>query len=243
MHIPYSSTFLTSTVGPVMTISMRSDVPIGIATRQMSIASFDLRPASDIEILGIATATCLLAICLFSMLLAVLQKIWHVFSLKLGASDNSHITKTSEKRSETNRSILRWLSIPLGRSRGSYDRQQDNTQTQDLTSSTCKQRMRVSWENHVIMKQYYYTHIPTRCKPTSTEPPLPLSPKMKVTRRKITTLDMEEGLSLKSNAAGIATNLHDNLTRSNLVSFCREPEMKDADDSNRSFLHGRAASL
>ncbi len=52
----------STTDAPGATVSM------DIATRQMSTASFDLRPASDIEILGIATATCLLAFFLCYML-------------------------------------------------------------------------------------------------------------------------------------------------------------------------------
>ncbi|KAI0118871.1 hypothetical protein GGR51DRAFT_570630 [Nemania sp. FL0031] len=225
-----------------MAILTSTGVLIDMTARRVPTTSLSLRPASDIEILGIATATCLLAIFLCSVLWAGARVLRCAYSPKLDRSDTSHITTTSDIRAGATLSVRKWSSIPSSRSQDSSSGQQRGSQTPRFTNATSNKRMKIPWKNHVITKQYYYTQMVPRCKPASRKPLLFSNPRMTSIRWKDTTLDMEEGLSLRSNAAAI-TNGHDDFPCLKRVALCRESKEKDAGDLNNSFLPGRVASL
>ncbi|KAI3344022.1 hypothetical protein F4824DRAFT_30579 [Ustulina deusta] len=217
----------STTDAPGATVSM------DIATRQMSTASFDLRPASDIEILGIATATCLLALFLCYMLYTGLRMLSYA----------SFAVKTSWKRGETPRSVCEW-SATHSQPRASYDGQQEDSRTPYFANSARNTRMKTPWGKPVIMKQYYHTQIPARRKPLSRKP-LPMSNSMiSSIRWKDTTLDMEEGWSLRSDATASVADKYDDATRPNETTSYRESKVKENGGySDRSFLHSYTASL
>ncbi|KAI1133047.1 hypothetical protein F5Y10DRAFT_155433 [Nemania abortiva] len=221
-----------------MTTSPNTPVSIDVTTRQMSTTSLDIQPASYAEILGIATATCLLASFLCCVLLVGLRMLWQACYPKF---DSTSAPKTSGKRDEATPSVGKWSFIACIRSRDSHGDQQDGTPTPHFTNSAGNRRMQILRNNH--KKQYYYTQMAARCKPASRKP-LPQS-NFTITpiRWKDTTLDMEEGLSLRSHVAAAVNNAHDESAGSNKMASSVELEAKDADDSNLSFLPCRTASL
>lgn len=127
-----------------------------IATRPRPPKSLDLPefiPATEVEILGTATATCLLGFLLGYMLYTGLRLLF-LTSLP---------EKTPKERDETGK----WSFSTLRRSRISYDRRKE---TPYLTSTAHEVRIMTPWEKPVIMKQYYHTQIPARRKPLSRKP-------------------------------------------------------------------------
>ncbi|KAI0456194.1 hypothetical protein F5B21DRAFT_165029 [Xylaria acuta] len=229
-----------------MTVSMSISVPMDVATRQMSITNFDPSPASGIEILGIATATCLLAFFLCILLCAGLQiscDSWYGFSLESDVGDVPRIIKTSGEKDGSQRSICKWTVTPLGQSRTVYDEQQDISQAPCSARPGCITRMKITRRNNVIPERYYYTHIPPRCKPVSRKALLMPSSGISSTRREDATLDMEEGLNLSYDAATPVPNSPGDFTRSYRIGTCRESKVKNGEHPGRPFLHSRTTSL
>ncbi|KAI1369105.1 hypothetical protein F5Y08DRAFT_334946 [Xylaria arbuscula] len=152
-----------------------------IATRPIPLKSLDLPdppPATEVEILGISTATCLLGFFLCYMLFEGLRMLF----LTLFSRD------TPKERDEPDE----WSLSSLRRSRMRYD---ERKEAPYLTSAAHEVRIMTPWEKPVIMRQYSYTQIPARRKPLSRRPLLGcLTNSMRSTSRwKETTLDMEEG--------------------------------------------------
>ncbi|KAK5629739.1 hypothetical protein RRF57_005454 [Xylaria bambusicola] len=211
------------TGGPPRIVSMN------IATRQLSHSSLDLQPASDIEILGIVTATCLLGFFCCYMLYEGLR----MFSSAL-------LTRgTPKKRDETHESRV----SSIGRSKISYNGPRKSPY---LTSPLREVRMKTSWENTVITKQYNYTQIPARRKPLSRKPLIfsTSNSKLSASRWKDTTLDMEKGWNIGITTIDSAINMSDNATRSDEMTSCRDFEAKEREGFyDRSFLHHYTMSL
>ncbi|KAJ8124939.1 hypothetical protein O1611_g8700 [Lasiodiplodia mahajangana] len=225
---------------------MGTNIQIDVDAREVSTVSTNLRPASDIEILGVATATCLLAFFICSVLWTGLRRLRRTYSPELDRSGTHQTTMTSSKRDGATPSIRKWSSIPSIRSRdGSSEQQQQqqDSQTSRSTNSASNKRMKISWKNHVISKQYYYTQMAARCKPASRKPLLLPNSTIASIRWKDTTLDMEEGLSLRSNAVAAATNSHDDFSRLKRLALRGELQEKNVDDLKISFLPCRIASL
>ncbi|KAI1423817.1 hypothetical protein F5Y12DRAFT_715937 [Xylaria sp. FL1777] len=198
---------------------------MGIVTRQMSTASFDLRPAGDIEILGIATATCLLAFFLCYMLCTGLRTLLYA----------SFAMKTPRKRGETSRSGCEWSATPLSWPQTGYDGEQEDSRTPYLTSSVRITRTKTPWENPITTKKYCYTQIPARRKPLSRRPLQMSNSMLSSNRWKDTALDTEKSWSLTPNATiSVLTD----------TASCKESTAKENGGySDRSFLQYYSASL
>ncbi|KAI1190602.1 hypothetical protein F5B17DRAFT_64036 [Nemania serpens] len=225
---------------PVMTASAGAGIPLDVATRQMTITNFDLRAANGIEILGITTAIFLLALILCRILCTGLLTLWDLCCLQSGVSDMiPPIMKMPKKRDEVRRSTRKWSFI--SRLRTNHGEQEGSPYTPHSTSSASKTRVKI--KPHATIKRNYYTQIPDRCKPPSRKPlPLPKAA-ISTTRRKDTTLDMEEGLGLSSNAAASFPN-GDHFTHPSGTASCRESKSeKSIHNFDKSFLHCRTASL
>ncbi|KAI3336794.1 hypothetical protein HD806DRAFT_542579 [Xylariaceae sp. AK1471] len=223
-----------------MTTSIRAGIPENVVARQTSIETYGLRPASGIEILGIATATCLLAFFLCTMFCTILRISWCAYFPNSDACIAPHTTKISEKRGKVSRSIRKWSSTPLSRPRICYDRAADPSQTPYYTSSAYNTRIKTLGESYLSITQNGCAHIPTRYK-------LLLMPDSTTTstRRQETTLDLEEGLSLKSNATAVATEDYDDFTRRNGAASHTEANLGEMNKAHfdSSFLPYRTASL
>ncbi|KAI0435163.1 hypothetical protein F5Y09DRAFT_293895 [Xylaria sp. FL1042] len=160
-----------------------------IVARQMPAASLHLRPAGDIELLGIATATCLLAFFLCSMLCTGLWMLRHaVFAIKAG-----------RKRGEISRPVCEWTANPLDPSHISCDGYQEDSKIPYSTSSARVTQMKAPWEKLVTAKQYSYTQIPARRKPISRKPLLLSDPMLYSNSWKDTELDTDRRWNLRSN--------------------------------------------
>ncbi|KAI1282501.1 hypothetical protein F5Y07DRAFT_241724 [Xylaria sp. FL0933] len=186
-------------------------VPMDIVAREVPAASLQLRPAGDIEILGIATATCLLAFFLCSMLCTGLWMLRHaVFAVKIG-----------RKRGEIPRPLIELPANPLTRPQVSWDGYQELSGTPYSTSSARISEMKTPWETLATMKHYACTQIPARRKPLSRKP-LPMSNFMLNSNSwEHKPLNAERRWSLRSNEASLF-----------------EPKVKETRGySDRSFLH------
>lgn len=137
------------------------------------------------------------------------------------------------------RSTRKWSFI--SRLRTNHGEQEGSPYTPHSTSSASKTRVKI--KPHATIKRNYYTQIPDRCKPPSRKPlPLPKAA-ISTTRGKDTTLDMEEGLGLSSNAAASFPN-GDHFTHPSGTASCRESKSeKSIHNFDKSFLHCRTASL
>ncbi|KAI8948285.1 hypothetical protein F4801DRAFT_468400 [Xylaria longipes] len=225
---------------------MNISVPMDIATRQMSIANFDPSPASGVEILGIATATCLLAFFLCIILCTGLRiscYSWYTSASESYIGDAPSIMKMSGKRDESQRPISKWTATFLGRSRTSHDGQQHNSQTPCFARPGCIARMKIMRRNNAVPERYYYTQIPPRCKPLPRKPLLIPNSVISSIKRKDTTLDMEEGLYFNYDTAAAVPNGLDDFTHPNGMATYRESKAKNGDHSGISFLHCRTTSL
>ncbi|KAI1755344.1 hypothetical protein F4782DRAFT_401419 [Xylaria castorea] len=217
-----------------------------VATRQMSITNFDPSPAGGIEVLGVATATCLLAFFLCIILCAGLRILCYsryASSPEFDVGDTHRIIRMSVEKNESEQSICKWTVIPPSLSRTVYDERQDISQKPCSTRPGCITRMKITRRNNVTPERHYYTQIPTRCKPVSRKPLLMPNSVISSIRRGDTTLDMEEGLSLSYDAAAAVPNGLGDLTRPYGTVKCREPKTKNGEHSGRSFLHCRVTSL
>ncbi|KAI1167855.1 hypothetical protein F5B18DRAFT_333682 [Nemania serpens] len=225
-----------------MTGSTGASIPLDVATRQMTIANFDLRPASGIEILGIATATCLLTFVLCSMFWTGLRILWDVCYLKSNVSDIPPITNAPKKRDEVGRSVRKWSSIGSGLQTNN-DGHKASSYTSHFTRSASHTRVKILKKTHATARQYYHTQIARGGKPASRKPLLLPNTAINTIRRKNNTLDMEEGLGLSSNAtASFANGSHS--THPSGTASCRESKSeKNTNDFDKSFLHCRTASL
>ncbi|KAI0526617.1 hypothetical protein F5B22DRAFT_168360 [Xylaria bambusicola] len=202
---------------------------MNIATRQLSHSSPNLQPASDIEILGIATAICLLGFFVCYMLFTGLQMLFSA----------SWTVRTLKKRGEADECLM----SSMGRSQISYDVPRKSPY---LTSPAREVRMKTSWEAAVITKQYNYTQIPARRKPLSRKPLIfsTLNPNIGATRWKDTTLDMEEGWSFGLTTTDSATSKPDNAIRLDEMAPCRNFKAGEKTGFyDRSFLHRYTMSL
>ncbi|KAI0804117.1 hypothetical protein GGR55DRAFT_333349 [Xylaria sp. FL0064] len=189
----------------------REMFPMDIVARETPAASLHLRPAGDIEILGIATATCLLAFFLCSMLCTGLWMLRHaVFAVKTG-----------RKRGEIPRPLVELPANPLTRSQVSWGGYQEDSGTPYSTSSARVSEMKTPWETLATVKQYAYTQIPARRKPLSRKP-LPMSSFMLNSNSwEDKPLNTERSWCLRSNEASLF-----------------EPKVKETKGySDRSFLH------
>ncbi|KAI0476662.1 hypothetical protein F4859DRAFT_57186 [Xylaria cf. heliscus] len=229
-----------------MTVSTNINVPMDIATRQMSITKFDPSPAGSIEILGIATATCLLAFFLCIIFCAGLQILCHSRYSSSPESSVGHvpyIIKTSGEKDKSRRSICAWNATHLGRPRTFYGEQQDISETPFSARLGCITRMKITRRSNVIPEKHYYTQIPPRCKPVSRKPLSMPNTTINSIKREDTTLDMEEGLSLSYKADTAIPTALNGFTRPHGTATCREPKAKSGEHSNISFLHCRTTSL
>ncbi|KAI1200456.1 hypothetical protein F5X97DRAFT_340552 [Nemania serpens] len=199
--------------------STGASIPLDVATRQMTIANFDPRPASHIEILGLATAICLLVFVLCTMLCTGLRKLWDVCSPKSDVSDIPPPMKTPKKRDQVRRSTRKWSFI--SRLRTNHDGQKEGSLASHLTSSASNTRVKILKKTYTATKQDYYTQIPARCKPASRKPLLLPNAGINTIRRKDTTLDMEEGLGLSPNAAASSAS-GGHSTQPSGTASCRE---------------------
>ncbi|KAI0531523.1 hypothetical protein GGR58DRAFT_524449 [Xylaria digitata] len=214
------------------------------ATRQMPTANFYLRPASDVEILGITTATFLLALFLCYMLYVGLPMSSCVFLTKSYARDLPHIVKTSSGRDTFSQSVCEWTTIPLTRSRASYHGQHEEYQTPYFTCSAQNSRTKWSGETPITTKQYYYTRIRGRGKPLSRKPLLISNSVIHSIRQKDMALGMEEGLSLRPSTTAVVAGKYDNAIRPNETTSCMESEAKEnRGHFDRSFLRHYTVSL
>ncbi|KAI1310975.1 hypothetical protein F5Y03DRAFT_402627 [Xylaria venustula] len=109
----------------LITDPLGATISMGIANRQMSTASFDLRPAGDIEILGIATATSLLAFFLCHLICVGLRALWHT----------SSAIEMPRKRSEAPRPVRKWFTTAPSQPHDSYGGRQESSRTPYVTSS------------------------------------------------------------------------------------------------------------
>ncbi|GAW26018.1 hypothetical protein SAMD00023353_1900180 [Rosellinia necatrix] len=218
-----------------MTASTRTGVPLDVATRQMSIASFHPRSASEIEILGIATATCLLAFFLCLMICMGLWMSWDAQFPGSNAPDLLHTTETFAERGRAFRSIRRWTGIPPSRSRTGYDGQIDGPRIPYFVGSAPATRMKTLKKSCGITNRYYHTRIPAKCKLLPRRPLLSAHVMIDSIRQKGPMLDMEEGLGLIPNTTTTVDN-SPNCTRSTTVA-------SSADRPDAPFLHSRTASL
>ncbi|TRX94431.1 hypothetical protein FHL15_004586 [Xylaria flabelliformis] len=236
-----------TTGGSGMTVSLNIDIPMDIAARQMSITTFGPSPASGIEVLGIATATCLLAffLCLlFCAGLRIFSYSWFASSPELHRGDTPRIIRTSAEQDGSEQSICKRIVTPLSRSPIFHDEQPDDSQPPCSARPGCVTRMKIARRNNIIPERYYYTQIPPKCKPLSRKRLLMSKPVISSVRRENTTLDMEEGLGLSYDAAAAAVphGLGD-LPRPYETATCRESKTKDGEHPGRSFLHCRGTSL
>ncbi|KAI0857966.1 hypothetical protein F4860DRAFT_487744 [Xylaria cubensis] len=229
-----------------MTVSLNIYTPMDIATRQMSITTFDPSPASGIELLGIATATCLLAffLCvLFCAGLRIFSYSYYASSPELHRGNTPHIIRTSAEEDGSEQSICKQIVTPLSRSPIFHDEQQDDSQLPCSTRPGCVTRMKIARRHNVIPERYYYTQISPRCKPLSRKRLLMSKPLTRSVRMKDTTLDMEEGLDLGYDAAAAVPNGPSDVPRPYETATCRESKAKNGENSGRSFLHCRGTSL
>ncbi|KAI0443426.1 hypothetical protein F4803DRAFT_315927 [Xylaria telfairii] len=228
-----------------MTVSTSISVSMDIATRQMSIANFDPSPASGIEILGIATATCLLAFFLCLLLCAGLRiscYSWYSSSLGSDVSDAPHIITNSGEKYRSQQLIRKWAGTPPRQPGIHYDGQQDISQTPCSTKPSRISRMKITRRNSVIPTRYY-TQIPPRYKPVSRKPLFMRNSVIDSTRLENMTSDMEEGLSLSYGTAVAAPNGLDDFARPQGTAICNELKAMNDEHSGRSFLHYRTTSL
>ncbi|KAI1824817.1 hypothetical protein F4861DRAFT_228234 [Xylaria intraflava] len=203
-----------------MTATIDTTAPINVAVRQMSMKHFDLRPASNIELLGIAIATCLLAFFLSVMLCTGIRISWGSVSPAPDAGDIPN-TSIPGKGSKTARSIRKWSTVSLSRLRTRYyDDLHDCPQTPYFASLGYNKRMRLS-----------------------RKPLLMVVPTITSVERKDAVFDLEEGLGLKSASYSAVSNGYgDSLRPGEVVCRGLKPK-KNGDHSGGSFLHYRTASL
>ncbi|KAI1116227.1 hypothetical protein F5Y14DRAFT_408617 [Nemania sp. NC0429] len=215
--------------------STGASIPLDIATRQMTIANFDFRPANGTEILGIATATCLLGLVLCCMFWTGLRMLWDACPPKSDVSDIPPIMKTPEKGGEEQQPTRQWPLISRG-TQTEYDGQEE---------SPCTARVRRFQKPHAAtQQQQYYTQFSARRKRGSRKPLLLPNAAINTTRQKDTTLDMEEGLGSGSNAADYFVNGGDCSAHPSGTASCRVSKSeKSLEDFDMSFLHCRTASL
>ncbi|RWA08018.1 hypothetical protein EKO27_g7086 [Xylaria grammica] len=218
--------------------------PMDIATRQMPTASFDLGPAGDVEILGIATATCLLA---FFLCYTLYMGLWMSPSASFAepyANDAPHITKPASKRRRFPRPVCEWYKFTSNRPQASHPRQHEEFQTPYFTYSARNARVKRPEGTPILTKQYYYTQIPARGKPLSRKR-LPMSSfTINSNRRKYMALDTEEGLGSRPSTTVAVADKCDRAIRSNEVISYREPKGKEnRGHSDKSFLRYHTASL
>ncbi|KAI1742127.1 hypothetical protein F4680DRAFT_412978 [Xylaria scruposa] len=229
-----------------MMVSLKMNIPMTVATRQMSIATFDPSPASGIELLGIATATCLLAffLCvLFCAGLRIFSHSWYASYPGLHRGNTPHIIRTSAEEDGSEQSIGKRTITPFSRSRIFHDEQQDFSQPPYSARPGCITRMKIARRNNIIPERYYYTQILPRCKPVSRKRLFMPNPAISSMRREYTTLDMEEGFGLSYDAAAAVPNDLTDFPRPYETATCRESKAKTGEHTGRSFLHCRGTSL
>ncbi|KAI1180238.1 hypothetical protein F4777DRAFT_305110 [Nemania sp. FL0916] len=227
-----------------MAVSTRAGALLEAAARRMSSKEVDPFPASSIEILGIGTATCLLAFFACSMFCTAFRLLWIACSSRPKASNVPSTTKASGYKGGLPSSICEWPLIPSDGSRTSWDGQRKNSLTPHFRRSACDARMKIYSKTHPVTKQYSHTRISAKHKSMPRKPLTRSTQMITSIRRKGTTLDMEEGLISRSNPTlKLTSNYGRSSYRSGTVS-CREPKVKrEKDECNKSFLHCRTASL
>lgn len=229
-----------------MTASTGISLSMDIATRQMSIANFDPSPASGIEILGVATATCLLAFFLCLLLCAGLRISccsWYSSSPGSDVNNAPHIITTSGEKCRSQRLIRKWIGIPLRQPGIVSDEQQDISQTPCSAKLSRISRMRITRRNNAIPTRYYYTQFPPRYKPVSRKPLFMPNSVISSIRQENMTSDIEEGLGLSYDATAAPPNGLGDFARSQGTTTCNESKAKNREHSDRSFLHYRTTSL
>ncbi|KAI1431156.1 hypothetical protein GGR50DRAFT_103805 [Xylaria sp. CBS 124048] len=214
-------------------------VPIDIVTRQMPMGYIDSRPASGIELLGIATSTCLLALFLVNMLCTWIRMTWGASSLPSDAGD-APVTMTPNKGSKTARLICQWSTTSLGRLRTGYDSLQNypKTPTASLGHNT---RTKTPRTGGLSIPEHFRTQGRVRAgrKQLLRRPLLVANPSETSTERKDTIFDLEEGRSAFSDGSDSSGCL---LLPDEAVT-CKESKPSDEAYSGESFLHFRTASL
>lgn len=198
---------------------------MNIVTRQMSITNFEAHPASTLQIFAIATATCLLALFLCSLVFIWLQDSLYPSFPGPDVGDALYNMKMPEERDEILRSGRSWASSSLGRPRSVYNRLREKPQESLFAGLVSETRFGMSRKSYTITGRHLYK-------------PLVQKPTKGSIRRKNTTLDMEEGLSLISNVTDGC-----DFTRPAGAAACEERGLQiRRDHSDISFLHRRTAS-
>lgn len=209
-----------------MPVSKGASVPLNIVARQMSVTNFEARPASNLQVLAIATATCLLALFLCSLVFIWLQDSLYPSFPEPDVGDVLYYNmKTPKERDGISRAGRNWASCSLGRPRSVHDRQRETPQESLFAGSAFETRFGMSRKSYTITGRHLYKSLVS-------------NPTKGSIRRKNTTLDMEEGLSLISNA----TNGYDYTRPAGAVPYEERGLQMTRDHSDISFLHRRTAS-
>ncbi|KAI2630447.1 hypothetical protein GGS21DRAFT_491949 [Xylaria nigripes] len=214
--------------------------PMIVATQSMSTTTFEPRPASDIEIVAIAAATCILALFLSVLLYRGARSLCSASSGTLDVGDDPSITMLPDKGSKTTRSIARWATISLGQLRIRYLGERMFSRTSSLASLDCEAQTKNSEKSPAVEKKYFHTQAQMRFKPVSRKPLWIVKSPLSSGGRDSTIFDLEEGLGWEHTAFAETSSSRDEYPP---LAACDEWKPRIGDHSGGSFLHRSTASL
>ncbi|KAI8634824.1 hypothetical protein F5Y19DRAFT_126136 [Xylariaceae sp. FL1651] len=227
-----------------ITMSIRADAPEDVVNHQTLFENFRLRPANRIEILGIATATCLLAFFLCTLLCMILEIPCCASSPSPDGSDISDTMTISGERDERPQPLHNRTSAPLEPSRINCHETQEHPQKPYLMSLIHNTRITTAKGNLFNIKREHNAKITTGIKLAWSKLAQMPGSKIISNRRKDTTLDLEEGFNLRSNAIAGTAGGEGGLTHPDREALRKVSKMeKNGDHSGSSFLPCRTASL